>query len=48
VYIFDIWLFLKLKCGIHKWGLGPDTCFMGSHLVLKYVLTGGSWILVRG
>jgi hypothetical protein len=39
--MFDFWSILKLKCGIHKRDLGPDTCFLGSHLLLKFAMTVG-------
>jgi hypothetical protein len=28
-------LILKFKCGTHYRGLGPDTCILGSHMLVK-------------
>jgi hypothetical protein len=39
--MFDFKLILILKCGIHNRGLGPDTCFLGSHMLVKSVMTEG-------
>jgi hypothetical protein len=33
--MFDFKLILKLKCGTHNRGLGPDTCFLGSQRLVK-------------
>jgi hypothetical protein len=45
-------LILKLKCGTHIRCIGPDTCFLGSHMLVQFDLTVGSlWIegnLVKG
>jgi hypothetical protein len=41
VSIFVFVLILKLKCGTHERGLGPDTCFLGSHMLVKVVMTMG-------
>jgi hypothetical protein len=37
----DFVLILKFKCGTHNRGLGPDTCFLGSHMLVKIDLTVG-------
>jgi hypothetical protein len=34
-------LILKLKCGTHKNGVGPDTCFIGSHMLVQFDMTVG-------
>jgi hypothetical protein len=41
VSIFVFVLILKLKTGTHNRGLGPDTCFLGSHMLVKVDLTVG-------
>jgi len=37
--MFDFKLILILSCGTHERGLGPDTCFLGSHILVKFVMT---------
>jgi hypothetical protein len=37
ILVFE--LILKFKCGTHYKGLGPDTCFGGSHMLVKVVMT---------
>jgi hypothetical protein len=32
-------LILKFKCCTHYMGLGPDTCILGSHMLVKVVMT---------
>jgi hypothetical protein len=32
-------LILKFKCGTRYRGLGPDTCILGSHILVKVDLT---------
>jgi hypothetical protein len=39
--MFDFKLILELKCGTHNRGLGPDTCFLGSHMLVKFVMIEG-------
>jgi hypothetical protein len=39
VSMFDFKLILILSCGTHERGLGPDTCFLGSHILVKFVMT---------
>jgi hypothetical protein len=34
-------LIQKFKCGTHYMGLGPDTCIMGSHILVKVDLNVG-------
>jgi hypothetical protein len=34
-------LILKFKCGTHYRGLGPDTCIMGCHKLVKVDFTVG-------
>jgi hypothetical protein len=37
ILVFE--LILKFKCGTHYKGLGPDTCFLGSLMLVKVVMT---------
>jgi hypothetical protein len=39
ILVFE--LILKLKSGNHNRGLGPDTCFVGSHMLVKVDLNVG-------
>jgi hypothetical protein len=39
ILVFE--LILKFKCGTHYRGLGPDTCILGSHMLVKVDLTVG-------
>jgi hypothetical protein len=39
ILVFE--LILKFKCGTHYKGLGPDTCILGSHILVKVDLTVG-------
>jgi hypothetical protein len=48
VFILVFKLILKFKCGTHYRGLGPDTCFMGSHMLVKVDLNVGRVNLVSG
>jgi hypothetical protein len=41
VSMFDFKLILILSCGTLNRGLGPDTCFLGSHMLVKFVMTEG-------
>jgi hypothetical protein len=41
VFNFDFLLILKFKTGTHNRGLGPDTCIMGSHMLVKVDFTVG-------
>jgi hypothetical protein len=41
VFNFDFVLILKFKCGTHYMGLGPDTSFVGSHMLVKVDLSVG-------
>jgi hypothetical protein len=38
---FDFVLILKFKCGTPSRGLGPDTCFLGSLMLVKVDFTVG-------
>jgi hypothetical protein len=37
ILFFD--LILNFKCGTRYRGLGPDTFFLGSHMLVKVVMT---------
>jgi hypothetical protein len=39
ILVFE--LILKFKCATHYKGLGPDTCILGSHILVKVDLTVG-------
>ena len=39
ILVFE--LILKFKCGTHYMGLGPDTWFLGSHMLVKLDLNVG-------
>jgi hypothetical protein len=39
ILVFE--LILKLKTSTHNRGLGPDTCFLGSLMLVKVDLTVG-------
>jgi hypothetical protein len=39
ILVFE--LILKFKCGTHYKGLGPDTCILDSHILVKVDLTMG-------
>jgi hypothetical protein len=39
ILVFE--LILKLKTGTHNRGLGPDTCFLGSLMLVKVDFTVG-------
>ena len=41
MFKFDFVLIQKFKCGTHYMGLGPDTCIMGSHMLVKVDLNVG-------
>jgi hypothetical protein len=41
VFNIDFVLILKLKFGNHNRGLSPDTCIMGSHILVKVDLNVG-------
>jgi hypothetical protein len=41
VFSFDFVLIQKFKCGTHNRGLGPDTCILGSHILVKVDFTVG-------
>jgi hypothetical protein len=41
VFNIDFVLILKLKSGNHNRGLGPDTCILGSHILVKVDLNVG-------
>jgi hypothetical protein len=38
VFILVFELILKLKTGTHNRGLGPDTCFLGFHMLVNVVM----------
>jgi hypothetical protein len=38
VFNFDFVLILKFKCGTPCSGLGLDTCFLGSHMLVNVVM----------
>jgi hypothetical protein len=39
ILVFE--LILKLKTGTHNRGLSPDTCILGSHILVKVDVTVG-------
>jgi hypothetical protein len=39
VFILVFEIILKFKCGTHYMGLDPDTCILGSHMLVKVVMT---------
>jgi hypothetical protein len=41
VFILVFKLILKFKCGTHYRGLGPDTCILGSHILVEVDFTVG-------